>query len=158
MASFGPTNDAAAFPPAPIIAPLLRPADVSACHTPGRIKASVEDMSEGGKSKPLPGSSVVGDQENKDSADKDNSWFSWVSGKAKKSREKSRRVSSSQAPYEGSVVIADRGSCMFEQKAIFSENGGAVALIVVNSEVSVFLLLHVDWNLMRSSLCSQIYS
>ena len=149
MASFGPTNDAAAFPPAPIIAPLLRPADVSACHTPGRIKASVEDMNEGGKSKPLPGSSVV-DREKKDSADEDNSWFSWVSSKAKKSREKSRRASSSQAPYEGSVVIADRGSCMFEQKAIFSESGGAVALIVVNSEVSAILLLHVDWNLMRS--------
>jgi hypothetical protein len=37
--------------------------------------------------------------------------------------------------YDGTVVVADRGSCMFEEKTIAAENAGAEAVVIVNSEV-----------------------
>lgn len=37
--------------------------------------------------------------------------------------------------YEGQVVMAERGSCMFEEKTIQAEKAGARAVIVANSEV-----------------------
>ena len=40
--------------------------------------------------------------------------------------------------YKGSIVVADRGSCMFEQKTIAAERAGAEAVIIVNSEVRIF--------------------
>jgi hypothetical protein len=51
--------------------------------------------------------------------------------------------------YAGKVVVAERGSCMFEEKTIAAEQAGAEAVIIVNSEVSgdnvcfnlVFLLI-----------------
>lgn len=42
--------------------------------------------------------------------------------------------------YQDTVVVAHRGSCMFEEKAIAAQGAGAEAVIIVNSEVSCGLL------------------
>ncbi len=38
-------------------------------------------------------------------------------------------------PYEGKILVVDRGQCTFEQKALFAQEGGAIGIIVVNTAV-----------------------
>ena len=40
---------------------------------------------------------------------------------------------------QGAIVLVQRGGCMFEDKAGFAQQSGAVAMIVENSEVSAFI-------------------
>jgi hypothetical protein len=134
LAAFGATASPATFPTSPITAPLLRPADVSSCHIPGRVTATMENI-ENGKTKPAAGPSVDAVETPR------RSFFQRMFDKReRRDKDKGRRKSSPKTQYEGCVVIADRGNCMFEQKAIFAEEGGAVGLIVVNSEVCIFLI------------------
>lgn len=50
-------------------------------------------------------------------------------------------ASSSSSELIGTVVLAERGQCLFEDKAVLAEKAGALALIVQNNEV-------------RSTVCS----
>jgi len=45
--------------------------------------------------------------------------------------------------YSGHIVVADRGSCMFEEKTIAAEKGDAEAVVVVNSEPALFMMAGV---------------
>ena len=129
MAAYGPTSSSALFPTDAVVAPLLRPADVSSCHMAGRVTSTAEHLGED----PL---QEVEQNSQGQARGSTGGWFSWVSGSSKGTTVKAARGPQfATRPYEGSVVIADRGSCMFEQKTIFAEAGGAVAVVVVNSEV-----------------------
>lgn len=131
LAAFGATASPATFPITPIIAPLLRPADVSSCNVPGRVTASLENI-ETGQTKPAAVPTVAPLEQ------PPRSFFQRMFDK-RKQRDSPRRQSPSKE-YDGSVVLADRGNCMFEQKAIYAEEGGAVGLIVVNSEVCIEII------------------
>ncbi len=72
------------------------------------------------------GVNEVGQDENKESGSL--SWFNW-------GKKKSKGTNNGERPYEGNIVIADRGGCMFEEKAIHAQADGAEGVIVVNSEV-----------------------
>ena len=39
-------------------------------------------------------------------------------------------------PYNGKIVIVERGGCTFEEKAVNAQDGGAVGVIIVNNDVS----------------------
>lgn len=41
-------------------------------------------------------------------------------------------------PYKGKILLVERGKCTFEEKANHAQNGGAVGVVVINSEVSYF--------------------
>ena len=62
-------------------------------------------------------------------------WFNW--GKKKTKKPPTDRL------YDGSIVIADRGECMFEEKVIQAELAGAEGIIIVNNEVSFILNLFI---------------
>lgn len=38
-------------------------------------------------------------------------------------------------PYDGMILLVERGKCTFEEKALHAQNGGAVGIVIVNSEV-----------------------
>ena len=38
-------------------------------------------------------------------------------------------------PYEGKILVVERGSCTFEEKAMLAEKGGAVGIVIINTEV-----------------------
>ena len=46
----------------------------------------------------------------------------------------------SARPFNNRIVLAQRGECMFEEKAISAQEGGALALIVSNSEDALFIM------------------
>ena len=133
MASYGPTSTPTSFPTDAVVAPLLRPADVSSCHMAGRVTAYEEQVRED----PLQDDKETSPTEVQGSY---GGWLSWIPGRSKRTTEKAtRRPHFVSRPYHGRVVIADRGSCVFEQKTVFAEAGGAEALIVINSEVRLSL-------------------
>lgn len=45
----------------------------------------------------------------------------------------------------GSIVLADRGQCLFEDKAHVADQAGAVGLIVKNNEVTSIITAFVYW-------------
>ena len=51
---------------------------------------------------------------------------------------------SSDVSAEGNIVLAQRGSCLFEEKTSFAQEAGASALIIVNSEVRTFIRDYSD--------------
>ena len=61
------------------------------------------------------------------------SWWSalWGDGEGAALRDDN----DSKGPYEGKIVMASRGGCMFEDKAIQAELSGASGLIIFNYEV-----------------------
>jgi hypothetical protein len=117
-AAFGPTADPKRFPRTPLSAPATRAVDGTGCQTP-----------------PRPSPSTLAGPEGEDETDpvapvaSSSSWFSWGG------KRRAQQQAQQQAPYAGSVVIAERGACMFEEKVIQAEAAGAAAVIVVNSEV-----------------------
>jgi hypothetical protein len=38
-------------------------------------------------------------------------------------------------PYEGKIVLVERGECTFEEKARHAQDAGAIGVIVINSDV-----------------------
>lgn len=112
FAAFGPTNNYVTFPTETISGPMTRLSSIESCQPPVQ---SVPDST-------FPvGVAKEGSQEGGEDVDKD------------KDRDRDNRVG--REAYSGQVVVVDRGSCMFEEKTIAAEKGGAEAVIVVNSEV-----------------------
>ena len=44
-------------------------------------------------------------------------------------------------PYEGKIVLVERGECTFEEKARHAQDAGAIGVIVINSDVRDVLLM-----------------
>lgn len=97
--------------------------DGTGCQRPPRPQDDSSQEKDSSQEPPTPttGSSPTGSSSG--------SWFNWTKKKPKKN--------ALGAPYAGHIVIADRGSCMFEEKVIQAETGGATGVIVINSEVFV---------------------
>lgn len=39
------------------------------------------------------------------------------------------------SPYEGMVVLVERGKCTFEEKVMYAQNAGAIGIVIINTEV-----------------------
>jgi hypothetical protein len=39
-------------------------------------------------------------------------------------------------PYSGKIVVIERGGCTFEEKTVNAQDGGAVGVIIINTDVS----------------------
>ena len=80
-----------------------------------------------------------------------NKWDTWgwlrdginlIENFTKKKILKSKAQSRSEI-FKDTVLVSKRGACMFEDKALYAQNGGAKANIVVNNEVNRFFSQHI---------------
>mgnify|MGYP003386193129 CR=1 FL=1 len=108
FAAFGPTNNYVTFPTTTITAPMKRLQSKESCQPP----STTAPLASGGRQEVAEDGNGNGNGDG--GGDKDGG---------------GERV------YAGHVVVADRGSCMFEEKTIVAEKAGAEAVVIVNSEV-----------------------
>jgi ER degradation enhancer, mannosidase alpha-like 2 len=118
-AAFGPTSDPKNFPKHPLHFTATRAVDGVGCQSPPRHQGDSQEGDASHDTTAPPTASSSGGVSS--------SWFGWSKRRAKKD--------ALGAPYAGHIVIADRGGCMFEEKVIQAETGGATGVIVINSEV-----------------------
>jgi hypothetical protein len=118
FAAFGPTNNYVTFPTETVTGPMKRLSSKESCveAPPGAVSSS------SAPARPPVEEGVTEDQEKDGSGEESPAGTDPHMGHQEKA-------------YDGKVVVADRGSCMFEEKTIAAENAGAQAVIVINSEV-----------------------
>jgi len=129
IASFGPTGHISTFPQEPVVGAPHYSTDTKSCHSPHKVKTTIVNADGSERVPDAKDSSTDGAELEPEPS---RGWFNWGSKKATKQEY--------SLPYGGKVLLADRGDCMFEEKVINAEDGGAKGVIVVNTEPNLFMM------------------